>query len=577
MTQKRLTDIFHPEVIAARPEDAIQDAIQLMRDRNVSCVVVLDQGELVGIFTERDLVRCVAEFCGDFWDRPIAEVMTRGVHTVQVDAFLYEAFHLLATNGIRHLAVLDESGKPVGMVTQSDLIHHLGYDYFIKVKTVSQIMQGCMVTILPEATVQEASREMASRAMSFLVVATTEGRPEGVITERDVSRLAAEGRDMADISVRQVMSSPVVTVRSNAQAYLAAETMRQRGIRRLVVVDELGTAVGVTTQTDLVHGLESKYVETLKQIIVGQGRELDRTIRELSKKTLYLETILSSLVDMGIVATDAEGRIIYFNAGAERLLRRSAVEMVGRELDEIHAGEGVPPERLVVMKEAVQQGRTYSFAFARRSGARPLYLQARLSGIRAKDGLTGFVLLLLDTTEQYQAEETIRRLAFYDTLTDLPNRTLFNQRLSQELARARRNHDQLALMMLDMDRFKEINDTLGHAVGDQVLHEVAQRLKSGLRESDIVARMGGDEFALVALSVTGREAAVAVARKVLDAFDAPLRVDGQDLRVCMSVGVAMFPEHGLDMETLLRQADAAMYRAKEQGHGTGRSSVCVSE
>ncbi|OQX17706.1 MAG: hypothetical protein BWK76_09775, partial [Desulfobulbaceae bacterium A2] len=388
MTIQRLADIFHREIHAVRPTDITQDAARLMRDRNVSCVVVLDQGALVGIFTERDLVRCVAEFSGVFWDRPIAEVMTRGVCTVQPDAMLYEAFHLLAEKGIRHLAVLDEGGAVVGMVTQSDLIQHLGYDYFIKVKTVSQIMRNSVVTIQSEATVQDASRVMADRNMSFLLVAS-QGMPAGVITERDISRLAADGSDMAVTLVRQVMSSPVITVRSDAPAYTAAETMLQHGIRRLVVVDGTGAAVGVTTQTDLVRGLESKYVETLKRIIVNQGRELDRTIRELSEKTLYLETILSSLVDMGIVATDADGRIIYFNAGSERLLHRQAEEMVGQDLAAIHVGEEVSAERLTACMEAVRQGRTHSFVFERKTGNGTFYLQARLSGIRAKDGLAG--------------------------------------------------------------------------------------------------------------------------------------------------------------------------------------------
>ncbi len=576
MMKKRLTEIFHPGIIAVPPTATAQEAISIMRDQHVSCVVVEDGDRPVGIFTERDLVRCVAEFSAGFRERPIAEVMTRGLHGSRADAYLYEAFHLLAERGIRHLAVLDESGKAVGMVTQSDLIRNLGYDYFVKVKTVSQIMQRTVASILPEATVQEAIKVLANRSMSFLV-AMSQQSPEGVITERDVTRLVAEGRNLAEVRVKDAMTAPVVVIRHDAPAYEAAELMRKKGIRRLVVVDEFGAAIGVTTQTDMVRGLESKYIETLKRIIVDQGTELNRAIRELTEKTLYLDTILTTSTDMGIAATDAAGRVLYFNAGAERTLGVRAEDAVGKNLSAIHAKEGVSADQLEAAMEAVRAGRTHTFGFERRRGNTAMHIQARLSGIKGQEKLAGYVLLLLDVTEQRQAEETIRRLAYYDVLTGLPNRALFAERLALELAHAKRQQQPLALIVGDLDRFKEINDTLGHPAGDQVLKETAQRLRAGLRETDTVARMGGDEFALVIPDVEGREAAEAVAGKLLAGFAAPFAVDGQEVPVHLSLGVALYPEHGTDIEALLRNADAAMYQAKERGHRENRSCSCISE
>ena len=574
MMKKRIGEIFHPGVIAVRPEDPAHKAVELMRDRNVSCVLVLDGETPVGIFTERDLVRCVAERSAGFQDRPMAEVMTRGVLGCRADSRLFETFHLLAAHGIRHLAVQDEAGRAVGMVTQSDLIRHLGYDYFVKVKTVSQIMQKNVVAILPEATVLEASRIMAARSLSFLVAAS-QASPEGVLTERDVTRLVAGGQDLAEVKVREAMSAPVISLRHDATAYEAAELVRERGIRRLVVVDEFGSAVGVATQTDMVRGLESKYIETLKRIIVDQGSELDRTVRELTEKTLYLDGILTSSVDMGIVATGVDGRVAYCNPGAERLLGCPAAAVVGQDLAALHVREGVLPERLAAGLEAVRQGRSHSFVFERRNGEGEVAVQARLSGISGREGLAGHVLLLLDVTEQRRAEATIRRLAYYDVLTELPNRALFAERLHLEMAHSQRRQKSLALMLTDLDGFKEVNDTLGHAAGDAVLRQVAERLREGLRVSDTVARMGGDEFALVIPEVAGTEGAAAVARKVLAGFDAPVRVDGRELVVRLSLGVALYPDHGADMDGLMRQADAAMYRAKEQGRREGCSCSMV--
>src|SRR5690349_1129404 len=158
-------------------------------------------------------------------------------------------------------------------------------------------------------------------------------------------------------------------------------------------------------------------------------------------------------------------------------------------------------------------------------------------------------------------EREMLRLAYEDRLTGLPNRALFNDRLQQAVHAARRNGSPLTVMMMDLDRFKHINDLLGHAVGDDVLREVAGRLRAALRESDTVARLGGDEFA--ALLTTGREdRIVEVVRKVLRCMEQPIECNGQSLDVGASIGIACFPEHGDTPGTLIRHADIAMYLAK---------------
>jgi diguanylate cyclase (GGDEF)-like protein len=171
--------------------------------------------------------------------------------------------------------------------------------------------------------------------------------------------------------------------------------------------------------------------------------------------------------------------------------------------------------------------------------------------------------------EHRQYEARIQHLAYYDALTDLPNRTLFHNRLVQSIAIALRERRPLALLILDLDRFKEINDTLGHAMGDLVLQQVGRRLQAALRESDTVARLGGDEFAVL-LPSTGREGPVEVTRKILEAVEEPVVLEGVNLDVRASVGIVLCPEHGTEAETLLQRGDVAMYVAKENKNG-----VCV--
>jgi diguanylate cyclase (GGDEF)-like protein len=170
-----------------------------------------------------------------------------------------------------------------------------------------------------------------------------------------------------------------------------------------------------------------------------------------------------------------------------------------------------------------------------------------------------------DVTERVQMEQQLVYMATHDALTGLPNRVMFNDRLTLELAHAQRNRQKLAVMLLDLDRFKNVNDTLGHSVGDQLLQVVGERLTSLLRKSDTVARMGGDEFMLLFPGMARMEGAARIAQKILEVFRKPFVFEGHELHITTSIGIALCPDDGEDIDTLVKNADIAMYRAKEQG------------
>jgi diguanylate cyclase (GGDEF)-like protein/PAS domain S-box-containing protein len=170
-----------------------------------------------------------------------------------------------------------------------------------------------------------------------------------------------------------------------------------------------------------------------------------------------------------------------------------------------------------------------------------------------------------DVTERKKAEETIRDLAYHDALTGLPNRALFEDRLGVALAQAHRSQQMLAVMFLDLDRFKVVNDTLGHGGGDKLLKGVAADLQTILREGDTVARVGGDEFTLLLPGIAKQEDAIDIAQRILDVLRGARLIDGQEFAVTTSIGITVYPQDGADTDTLLRNADTAMYRAKERG------------
>ncbi len=166
-----------------------------------------------------------------------------------------------------------------------------------------------------------------------------------------------------------------------------------------------------------------------------------------------------------------------------------------------------------------------------------------------------------------QAQERIQYLAYFDPLTDLPNRTLFTDRLQQAMLVGRREKQRFALMVMDLDRFKDINDASGHHTGDRVLQQATTRLKACVRESDTVARMGGDEFAILLPTASHLDSATVAARKILEAFTKPFQVGDRNFEIGASLGIALFPEHSNETDMLMRAADTAMYEAKRTHSG----------
>ncbi|GFE58518.1 CBS domain-containing protein [Geobacter sp. AOG1] len=559
-----ISQIVSREVITVSPDTPLIEAVTLMANFRISCLVVAVKKKPLGIFTERDLVR-VANRRIPLGNQPISDLMTSPVVTIHGNLNVYEAYNLMLSNRIRHHVVVDQGGRLLGVMSQSDLINILGLEYFMEMRKVEQVMTRKVVTVGPGVPLTQILERMAGPGISCVVV-VDDHCPVGIMTERDVVRLVAEGMTLDSIQVGTVMSSPVVSVSVGTTVHNVAISMRQNRIRRILVVDGAGRIEGIITQSDIIKGLEGKYIESLKEIIREKEDIFQQTARELLDKTIYLDNILSSSIDMAIVATDKELRIKYFNPVAERVFGCDAPHAIGRTVMELHALEGVAPTRLLKAQEIVRKKGKHFFPVEMNRNGVFRYYDGSLSSILDKQKkLVGFVLMLHDVTERRQQEKTIHHLAYHDALTGLPNRVLLNDRLSQALAASKRNGTRGALMILDLDRFKDINDTLGHGTGDLLLKAVSGRLLSILRKSDTVSRMGGDEFVLLLPAIALAASAELIAGKIVKAFRKPFVCDGHTFKVTASIGIADFPDDGEDEETLLKNADIALYRVKEQG------------
>ncbi|MEW6353524.1 MAG: EAL domain-containing protein [Pseudomonadota bacterium] len=278
-----------------------------------------------------------------------------------------------------------------------------------------------------------------------------------------------------------------------------------------------------------------------------------------------LASIMEASADF-ISFTDPDNKTLYVNQAGRNLLGLGDRELTGKSFADFCApwaaellrDEGIP----TALRDGTWYGET---ALLSRGGSEIPVSQVIVAHKRADGSLEYLSTIARDISERKHAELRLTRLAQYDALTGLPNRSLFYDRLAQAMARSLRGEQPLALMFLDLDRFKNINDTLGHGAGDQVLRGVAERLKLCLREVDTIARLGGDEFTIVLEDVKRVEQTAAVAQKILDTLAHPQIIDGEEIFVSASIGVILFPEHAGDIDGMLKKADIAMYHAKAQG------------
>lgn len=365
------------------------------------------------------------------------------------------------------------------------------------------------------------------------------------------------------------------------------------GIATLDRLLQAAPRVPILVLSDILGETVAKYAVTRgaqDYLLEGDLNQLPRTAVSMIERARFMaagrreaeriRTTLESIGD-GVISTDKAGDVTYLNAVAERLTGWSNAEAIGRALPQVfHIVDGATRivghnPALQAMQEVGTVSLTPNCMLIRRDGHESA-IEDSVAPIRDHLGqVTGAVMIFHDVSEARAISLRMSYLAQHDSLTGLPNRVVFNDRLQQAMIAAERQRQRVAVLYLDLDRFKHINDTLGHSMGDDLLRTVAKRLCSCVRTSDTVSRQGGDEFVVLLPQVTAVQDAEVIANNILAALREPWEVDRHALVPMASIGVAIYPDDGVEAAALIRSADLAMYQAKSAGGGTFRS--CKSD
>ncbi len=293
--------------------------------------------------------------------------------------------------------------------------------------------------------------------------------------------------------------------------------------------------------------------------------ELEKQASVAEEKLRLAAKVFENVLE-GVMVTDANARILSVNPAFSNITGYGAEEIVGKNPNlmrsKFHSAEFFGE----MWRQLGEFGQWRGEIWNKRKSGDVFLAWQTISAVRNDDGkATHYVSVLFDITERKRHEELVRYQAYHDILTGLPNRQLFHDRLTQGLLHARREGEMLSVMFLDLDRFKEVNDTLGHDVGDKLLCEMANRLKTSIRKGDTVARLGGDEFVLLLPRIKKMDNLVQLAEKILETLRLPLKIGEHELTLTTSIGISVYPRDGDKPDVLIKHADEAMYQAKQNG------------
>lgn len=692
-----LKSIVSKQTISLSAKQSILSALNAMSQLSISSIVILDDEKRpIGIFTEHDALRVIAQEI-DVQEK-IEKIMTTHPFCVLDSMLAHDGYTLMDEKKYRHLIVTDASGYFVGVVTEGDFLRHLGFDNLSNSKIVQEVMSDAPLIIDYSVSIAKAVSLMQEHGAEYAIV-LKDSLPIGIITERDIVQRYADVIGTRDESVEKIIQCEVTMIDESTTLQEAAQLMESHSVHQLIVLDSKKNLIGLLSRHDLLHAIHGAYFEFLidvidkksvaLEIINEKNKNLASNQALIDEQNIFIRAILNTIPDL-VWLKDCQGKYLACNKGFERFFGAKELEILGKsDFDfvdadlarsflvndnaALKAGGSRHNEEFLVFRDDSYSGYfdTTKTPMLDKNGnnAGILGIAHDISERKRKDDETEQVqalshigtwewnlelnsftgskethrifnkpypsnilyedllnvifeedreyyknelLLALekktfkemiyriklddgeirwikkhgefrlnsngepikgigtvqDVTEYVERERQLETLANYDALTGLANRETLLTHLQSAIEISKRYHKPIALLIFDLDRFKDVNDSFGHKAGDELLQMVAERFSSRLRDGDFIARLGGDEFAIVMEYLSQPEDAGRLADEIIDILLQEYKLSGGALvHIGASAGISLYPDNGAQATTLLQHADAALYKAKAEGRG----------
>tara|TARA_R110001583_G_scaffold9281_2_gene44164 strand:+ start:101021 stop:103654 length:2634 start_codon:yes stop_codon:yes gene_type:complete len=585
----RVGTLTHGQVLTCNPDLPLGDAIALMHRHLRSSIVITQDNKPVGVWTEHDCLTISADDPTAFL-RPISDWMSSPVRTMLAHASVEAATFRMRRDKLRHLIIIDDQECLVGIVSQSDLIRVPSAIHPLRERDVSSIVRRNTVSVPGETPISQLQAAMkegeCDSAIVFQPVAKTSPGSTipplnatrssevtqanedagsvistvGIVTERDIVGYLVHRS--ASGSAWEIASRPVRRVSDHTSLQDARQIMIDHQIRHLVVTDSHQNVLGILSFNDLLASIEQDYLQHMHDAMEDRDTALAR-----AQKSLHLtRKIIESSPD-GIIIVDDQGKIEDVNPSFTRVTGYSAAEAIGKSPNLLQSGRHDRAFYQDMWQSITRAGRWQGEIWNRRKSGEIYPEWLSIIAIRDEQGnVLQYAGIFSDITDRKQTRDDIRRLSHFDELTGFPNRRRFLDVLGRTLNDCRGNNDSVAVLLVDIDNFQRINNTLGHATGDDVLVDFAGRLNRALPADAMLARMGADDFAILLPQKNNSDTLETMAQDLMEVFDHPhFSASGGELFITASMGITLYPRDGSDTTMLLRNAEIAMLRAKNHG------------
>ncbi|HSH47740.1 MAG TPA: EAL domain-containing protein [Halomonas sp.] len=562
MAELTIESVMQPGVLVCAPEVPLQDAARRLALRGLSAIAVVEAGKVVGVWSESDSLAV------DFNDpaavrRPLAEFMHTDAICLSPTTLIRDLAGRLTAEPHRPLLVIDDAGVPLGIVTPAEVARHNDFKRCLQFRSVAAAIAEPPLILASSTALSEAIEEMERAQVEALIVDDRVLGP-GVLTRRDLVGCVANSPGSAPVG--HLARYPLSRIAAHEPLVRAVERLDNASVSYLAVVDAQRRIIGLLGFRDIIAGIEQGYIEELDAALEKRDHVLARSRHSLALVEQVVEASLES-----IVITDTRARIEYVNPSFTRVTGYTLDDVVGQTPSMLSSERHDKAFFRRMWRQLKREGVWRGEIWNRRKSGEPYLELLTISAIKDDEGqVTHYAVLFSDITDIRKNEERVRHMAYYDALTQLPNRRLLDQRLAHAIKRAKAEGHILAVLFIDLDHFKQINVSLGHARGDEILIEVATRLQRYLRDGDTLARLGGDEFIVLLPNLVDLDQVTPIVRRLIRTIGIPFGFDDQRFRIGCSVGISLCPDDGETPHQLIQRADAALNRAKRESRNAYR-------